>query len=603
MLVLSGCSRQAFDFSGKIENLPEKGDYKISTLNQNGSQYKQLLSGDAGKYGGTLVLALSGSGPKTFNIWAAADSTSSSASALMFSGLVERNPWNGEIIPHLAESYAASNGGKTITVNLRRGLKWSDGEPITSKDVLFTWNTILKGGFERLGARESVLVEGEFPEVKALDDYTVSFTAKRTFAPLLGELSYPIAPAHYFEKKLSKVKPTEQKQFFSTIWSASADINDIVVSGPFKLKTYRVGERIEYEANPHFFVVDKAGRRLPYLKKLIYAIIPSNDLELFKFAAGEIPIIGLDTETLPLISKLSVKKPYTIYNAGPSDASSFVVFNMSRRGNVPKHLQEWFNNRNFRRALEYALERQTIIDSVFQGVGSPLCFSFNPKSIYFNKSLQPQCRNKADLEKAEELLKKEGFRKDKNGQLIDSKGKLVKFTLYTNAGSATDTNSPRELMAILIKEQWAKLGIKIDVKVIEFNNLVVRVMQTGDWQAVLMGLTGGDPFEPNSSANVFYSNSRLHIFDQRPAGEKATDIRPWEAEIDKALAEGAAKLEFTERKPYYDKVQQILWDESPMIYLVTPQTLLAAQEKNIGNFRPSKLSGATYNVEQWYLKN
>lgn len=601
LLALSACSidnKQKI----KIEKFEKDGIYQTKTLNLAGAEYKQILSGEIGQYGGQLVLGLSGSGPKTFNYWAATDSTSSSVAGLMFSGLIERNPWTGEIVPHLAKNFEIKENGKTIIVNLRKNILWSDGKPITSQDVIFTWNKIIKEGFERLGNRESVMVEGEFPEVKALDKYTISFSTKRVFAPLLGELGYPIAPAHFFEPILQKTPLDKQRQIFSTIWGSNLNPKTLVVSGPFRLKSYSVGERIEYESNPHYFVFDKASNRLPYLKKFIYLIMPSSDLEIFKFASGEIPLMTINPETLPLIQKINIKNKVSLYDQGPSQASTFIAFNMSRRGAVPKHISEWFNNKNFRKALALAVNRQALIDSIFQGIGSPLCFSTSEISIYFDKTLKPYCKARVNLQEAQNLLKKAGFKKNKKGQLLDSKGNPVHFTLYTNAGSATDTNSPRELMAILLKEQWRELGIKLDVKVLEFNNLVVRLMQTGDWQAVIMGFSGGDLFEPNSSANVFYSDSRLHIFDQRPQGQKINDKRPWEAEIDNALIQGTAFIEFEKRKKHYYLIQRLFWQENPLIYLVTPQTLLAIQKENIGNFRPSKLAGATHNLEQWYYK-
>ncbi len=609
-LFLFGCSSNKLKQENIIEKFTSNGSYKTQTLNIAGIEYKQLLSGQAGKKGGMLVLGLGGTGPKTFNTWAATDGVSSAVASPMFNGLTERDPWTGKIIPNLAKSFETLEGGKKIIVHLRNGIQWSDGKEITSEDVLFTWNVILQQGFERLGARESLLVDGQFPTVTAPDKYTVIVETPRVFAPLLGELGYPIAPAHFFKPILQKAAQgltpekalEKQKQVFSTIWGTNIDPKTMVVSGPFKLSSYRIGERIEYIANPKYFVLDSEKQRLPYLQKLVYLIAP-NDLEIFKFASGEIPLINLDPETLPLIKTIPIKKPYKIYDQGPSGTMTFVAFNMSRRGTVPKEVSLWFNNTNFRKALSVAIDRQSLINSIYQGIGSPLCLSTETNSIYFHKQLSKNCSGKGNLKLAEEILHKEGFRKGNDGLLKDKQNNIVRFSIYTNAGSATDANSPRELMAVLIKEEWKKLGIQVDLKVLEFNNLVVRIMQTGDWQTVIMGFGGGDLFEPNSSANTLYSNSRLHIFDQREQGKEVTDIRPWEEEIDNSLIQGTKYIDFEQRKNYYYKIQELIWKENPMIYLITPQVLLAAQTDNIGNFMPSKLTGATYNLEQWYFKN
>ncbi|MDJ0626353.1 MAG: ABC transporter substrate-binding protein [Candidatus Caenarcaniphilales bacterium] len=615
----SGCSISSKDnFQQKefsIKNFPENKDYRVSTYVKNDTEYKQILTGEVGKPSSSIVLSLQGTGPKTFNFWASTDSTSSTVASLMFAGLIERNPWNGELVPNLAKSFDLKQQGKEIIVHLRKGIKWSDGEPITSRDVLFTWNVILKNGFERLGAREGLIIDGKFPEVSAIDDYTVSFKTHKVFAPLLSELGYPIAPAHVFEpilkaasKKLIDKKVSEkeilakQREVFSTIWGTKTSPKNFVVSGAYKLNSYAQGERIEYLANPNYFVFDRAGQRLPYFKKLTYLLLPSGDLEIFKFASGEIPLVSLTSDTLPLIKKISVKKPFNIYNQGPANSTIFFAFNMSRRGNVKKPVSNWFNNENFRKAISYAIDRKAMIDSIYQGTGSPLCLNTSQNSIYFNQKLLDECPLESNLKEAERILINKGFTKDENGKLVDTKGREVRFSLYTNASGPTETFSPREMMAVLIKQQLIKLGIQVDLKIIEFNNLVVRLMQTGDWESTIIGFSGGDLFEPNSSANFLKSDSRLHLYDQREQGKTITDTRDWEKEIDMLVREGTSHMEFDERKKSYYRIQEILWNKKPMIYLATPQVLLAAQDDNLGNFLPSKLAGATHNLEQWYFK-
>ena len=609
--LLSSCSsKRELVSPTEVVEFPESVPYQTAPFFKDGSEYKQILSGQIGKYGGSMVMGLVGTGPKTFNPWASTDSTSNQVSGIMFSGLIERNPSTGEIEPSLASSYSILNGGKKIIVKLRKGIKWSDGKPITAEDVIFTWNTILKEGFERLGARETVVVEGQFPEVKMIDPFTVSFETKRVFSPLLSELGYPIAPKHYFAPILENASKglkgdpqlKKQKEVFSSLWGSDVDPKDIVVSGPFKLSKYRKGSSIAYKPNPNYFVFDAKGQRLPYLKKLTYQILPNDDLETFKFISGEVPYIGINADSLAMLKKVKTKYPYTVYSQGPAPTLTFLAFNLSRKGTIDKHVSEWFNNQNFRLAVSAAIDRKAMVDSIFLGIGSPICLSDPANSVYYNKALGAMCPAKADLNKAKQLLNNEGFRLNKEGKLIDKKGNLVHFTIYTNAAGSTDSTPIRELMALLIKEQLKLLGIEVDVKVIEFNNLVVRLMQTGDWQTVIMGLSGGDPFEPNSSANFLKSDSRLHIYDQRPAGSKANDIRPWEAEIDKLCEEGTLKVSFNDRKSSYYRIQEILWEQSPMIYLVTNQILYAIYDQKIGNFYPSKLNGVSYNIDQWYLK-
>lgn len=606
---LSGCSSTNKKLQLQIKKPAVSGKYEIKLLTKDGIEYKQVISGKPGKYGGKFVLSLQGSGPKSFNYWASSDSSSLGISGTMFVGLVERNPWNGKIEPSLAKDFETKEEGREIIVHLRKGIKWSDGKAITAKDVLFTWNVILKDGLERLGAKESLLIDGEFPVVKALDEYTVSFKTKRVFAPLLSELGYPIAPAHYFEPileeatkgLLGEAKNNKKREVFSSLWGTNLDPRSLIASGPFIITNYVKGERIELKANPNYFVLDSNGNKFPYFDGITYQIIPSGDLELFKFISGEFSYISLNPDTLDLLKLIPTKNSFSVYHEGPSETSIFLAFNMSRNGTVSQKVSSWFNNKKFREAISLGIDRQVMIDNIYQGIGSPLCFSTSVNSIYFDKSYLNECKATAQLDKSRLLLKEAGFKLNDKNELIDPKGNLVTFSIYTNAVGATDTSSPRELMAVLIKEQLKKLGIKVEIKVIEFNNLVVRIMQTGDWEACIMGFGGGDLFEPNSSANFLYSNSRLHIFDQRKPGE-AKDIRDWEAEIDSSLEKGTGYLEFDQRKKFYYRIQKILWEEKPIVYLAIPDVLVAVQDKKIGNFAPSKLSGLTYNIEQWYWK-
>lgn len=590
----------SYESKNNGKNRSKNLEYNVETLTKDGIDYGRLSFGEIGKTGGSLVLGLSGGGPKTFNLWASSDATSNEVGGMMYVGLLERNPMTGEMLPLLAKDYELKDNGKKIIINLRRGLKWSDGVEITSEDVLFTWNVIVKEGFETGGQRESVLIDNKFPEFKALDKYTVSVQLPRPFAPMLGNLSYPIAPAHFFKTKLQKINEVEkQRKLFVQLMGTKDDPSSFVVNGPFKLANYRKQERIEYVRNPDYFAFDATGKtRLPYFDKLTYVITPSADLEFFKFISGEIPLLGVNSDMIKLLNKLDMRKqPFEIYDLGGSNISSFVSFNMSN--SVKEPIRSWFNNKNFRKALALSIDRNSMIDSIFLGVGSPLCLGFSANSLYFNDELNSRvCSGKADLKAAKEILSQSGFKLDKKtNKLLDSKGNIVRFSLFTNKLDTGGGLSTRELMTTMIVEQWQKLGIQIDFKALEFNNLVVRLTNTGEWEAVVLGFSGESLLEPHSGANVWRSDGRLHLFDSKPH-----EKRSWEARIDELMDEGTRYNSFKERKKYYYDLQEIISDENPMIYLVAPRSFIAVSKK-IGNFIPSKLLGTSYNLEQWYFKN
>ncbi|MDX1918908.1 MAG: ABC transporter substrate-binding protein [Candidatus Caenarcaniphilales bacterium] len=605
MLALASCSQEKA-ITPEILDLPQTGTYSFEDFQNEGVDCRRLTSGEIGRYGGSVAQALP-LAPKTFNPWAATDLYSHVAASPMYYGLVGRHPWTGEIIPTLAKSYELQEGGRRIIIHLRKGLKWSDGKSLTAADVLFTWNFLLKNNFDRLGVKDIVTVNGKFPQISAPNPHTVIFETDKVYAPLLGQLGYEIAPKHFFWKYLQKAEGDgkdseavldEQRRIFSTLLGTGADPKSFVVSGPFKLKHYQTGEFIKYQPNPHFWTFDAQGNRLPYLKEFIYEIVGNGDLNLYKFSQGELLDLDLSPESLALLLKIKVKPEYQIYKLGPTKSTYFFMLNLSRRGQVPAPQRDWFNDLRFRQALAAAINRKAIIDSLYEGVGQPLCFNENPKSIYFDESLRDRCPSLPDLKKARRLLQEAGFEL-RGRQLYDPQGNPVIFNMFYPGG---DSFRERELMAVLLKEQWQELGIKLNTKGLEFNNLIARFGETGDWQAGIAGLSGGDLFEPNTSKHVWTSDGRLHMFDQRPSGKPVTDARPWELEIDQAFTQGTEFIEFEKRKPFYTKVQQIIWEQKPLIYLAAPETLYAIQKDTFGNIIPSKLSGIEYNLEQWFKR-
>lgn len=578
-----------------------------------GVQYKQMLMGEIP---GRDVLSkqqnliLSTSLPKTFNYWAGNDVVSLDVSGLMYEGLIDRDPFTGEIVPHLASDIQIKNDGKKIIVTLRQGLKWSDNKPITSDDVLFTYNTILKNGFETLGSREKMLVEGEFPNVYSTDKRTVVFEISKPFAPFVDQLSYPLAPAHYFRPFLDEATKSmsgkssqevldHQRNTFLSLMGTKDNPDKFVVSGPFKISEFRSGERIEYTKNPNYFVIDRDDNRLPYFQKLTYVILSSTELELFKFINGEIPFYSLTGDKIPILRKVHVKNSYTVYSLGTSNTTVFFSFNLSPKGVDPSTPQyRWFHNKDFRNALAVSINRQELIDTIYLGAADPLCLYMSPNALYFHKDLHNQvCNMEPDIPQAKQLLTQAGFRY-KDGLLYDTKDNPVRFSLYTNAGSINDTMSPRELMATSLKNQWVKLGIQVDLKIVDFSTLVGKVSNTREWDSIILGLGGGNLLEPHNGANVWKSKARLHLFNLRKPGEDIPPL-PWEAEVDSLIAQGTLHTSMPQRQPKYHRMQEIIWDQKPMIYLVSPKVFLAASDK-IQNFMPTRLSGYSHNLIQWY---
>lgn len=606
-MMLTGCidhPSQPVDLSNKtginlvVEDPPYPGERK--TVYKNGVEYLQS-NAEIGKYGGTISTATIGQGPQTFNPMTGKDATSSAMAELMFDSLLTTDPYTGEVIPQMAKSFKISEDNCEYTVTLRKGLKWSDGKPITADDVVFTFNDIVKEGFGNTSHRDNMLIDGKFPETKKIDRHTIKFKTSKPFAPYLRSMgSIPIMPEHIMGRVVKK-----GKQAFDSFWGPDASPESFVVSGKFKLSHYYTGERVEFIRNPNYYMIDKAGNKLPYLSKYVTYIVGDMNNIILKFQAGQLDLMSIPGNNVAKIKEEEIKpgSDFVIYNLGPTTSTMFMVFNLNNRKNkktgkyyVDPVKQKWFQNIYFRKAVDWAIDRKNIVNNVIQGVGAPLFTAESLSSIYLNEKLAEG--HPRDVSKAKQLLKQGGF-KYKNNELYDPKGNRVKFTLLTNAG-----NTEREAIGVIVKEDLEELGMKVNFKPLAFNALVAKLTSSLDWDAVIIGLTGS-PHEPHSGRNVWSSDGALHMFNQR---DKKNDVEtlsetilPFERKLDILFEQGASTLDFQSRKEIYDKYQEVINENHPMIYLYSPLNIVAVR-KRLGNIIPTVLGGVTHNMEEIYIK-
>ncbi len=544
---------------------------------------------EIGKYGGSLVASTIGEGPKTFNPFNTKDNISAMMSEIMYDGLLTTHPVTGQPIPKLAKSFSVN--GNDYIIHLRHGIKWSDGKPITADDVVFTWQNIIFDGFGNTSTRDSIIIDGKLPTVKKIDDYTVEFKTPQPFAPFIRMLSTSIAPKHIFEPAVKK-----GKEYFETFLSTNIDPKILVTSGAFKLKEYVPAQRVVFERNPNYYMINKNNQKLPYLDKLVYLIVGDINNEVLKFEGGELDTIGLQGANVARFKELEKHSNFKVYNLGPDTGTMFVSFNLNNRKDkngkyyVDLKKQRWFQDKNFRQAVDYAIDRKNMVLNIANGLAAPLYTAESLNSIYLNKNLKPYDRN---IEKSKDLLKKSGYWWDKKGHLMDKFGNHVEFNLFTNAG-----NTEREAIGVMVKQDLEDLGMKINFKPIEFNSLVNKLVNTSDWDIVIMGLTGS-PLEPNGGKNVWMSNGTLHMFNQRPAGYTKDDRYPWEKELDYLYTQGALATTFEARKKFYDEYQKIVYEEKPFVYIYSPLRITAIRTK-FKNVFPTSLGGVTYNIEEIY---
>lgn len=587
------------------DNIEQSGEIKYSdcktfdkySLNQQFSNPKTVIFNNidylqsqlpVGNYGGRLITSIIGEGPKTFNPFLAKDATSSQMANMMYDGLLSSNPVTGEVIPKLAKSFEIK--GNDYIIHLRHGIKWSDGYPITADDVMYTWQDIIFAGLGNTSVRDSVIIDGKLPQIKKIDDYTVVFTVPKQFAPFLRMLVTPVAPKHYFTSF-----PDWQKSF-DRILTTTINPSEIVYSGAYHLKKYVPAQRVVFEKNPDYYEINIKNEKLPYLNQIVYLIVGDLNNEILKFEAKEIDTISLKGSTVGRYKAKECKSDYAIYNLGADTGTMFLAINLNTRHNekgkpyVQPIKQKWFSDINFRCAIDYAIDRESLVTNIAQGLAEPLFTAESLNGIYLNRNIKG---HKRDLNIAREYLKKSGFY-IKNKILYDKTGNKVEFDLYTNAG-----NTEREAIGVMIKQDLADLGITVNFKPVEFNTLVNKLTNSYDWDMSIMGLTGS-PLEPHNGKNVWASNGPLHLFNQRPVDYTVDDRLYWEKEIDSIFEQAALKITFADRKKYYDKYQEIIYHQRPIIYLYSPTRIVAIRRK-FKNIYPTTLSGILYNLEEIYI--
>lgn len=555
----------------------------------NGIDYLQSQV-EVGKFGGTFVSSTIGEGPKTFNPFNTKDNISAQMSEIMYDGLVTTDVVTGKTIPKLAKSFSVN--GKEYIVNLRHGLKWSDGKPITADDVVFTWQNIIFDGFGNTSTRDSVMIDGKLPTVEKIDDYTVKFVTPEPFAPFLRMLSSPIAPKHIFQPAVNR-----GREYFDGFLSTNTNPKEFVTSGAFRLKEYVPAQRVVFERNPNYYEINKDGKKLPYLDKLVYLIVGDINNQVLKFEGGELDEISLQGANVARFKEMEKHSDFTVFNIGPDTGTMYLSMNMNNRKNekgkyyVDQKKQVWFQDKNFRQAVDYAIDRKNMVFNIANGLGYPLFTPETLNSIFLNKKLKPYDKN---IEKSKELLKKSGFTWDKAGHLIDKFGNHVEFDLYTNAG-----NTEREAIGVMVKQDLEDLGMKVNFKPIEFNSLVNKLMASLDWDMVIMGFTGS-PLEPNGGKNVWLSDGTLHIFNQRLERDANSPRYAFEKRIDYLYTQGALATKFEDRKKYYDEYQAIVYNEKPLIYIYSPIRIVALRKK-FKNIYPTSLGGVTHNIEEIWI--
>ena len=508
------------------------------------------------QWGGELRFCLR-SEPKTMHPLLAADDSSETIRYLTGGLLLRCNRVTQALEPELAASWTVSKDGRAITFRLRRDAAFSDGTPFGAADVAHTIQLLNDPALKAPVADALHAGPGNIKcRFEPDGRVTVLFPA-------------PVAGLARLFDQLAMI-------------SARSPVKERASAGPFYVAEYKPGAYVLLKRNP-FYWKTEGGRRLPYMDAVRLDIQQNRELELMRFRRGELHLVTrVDPDQVERTGS-------GIPESGPSLDAEVMWFNQAPSAPVAAWRKEWFRSRNFRRAISYAIHRDDLCRVVYRGHARPGGAIFPPANRFWhNPRLGP---DPYDAAAAQRLLHQDGFRLAA-GKLLDRAGRPVEFSLITNAG-----NRPRERMAAMIQQDLARVGIRVNVVTLDFPSLVERIGRSLDYEACLLGFANTD-VDPTTQMNVWLSSGPNHPWYP---GEPSP-ATPWEAEIDKLLQAQAAALDPAVRKRNFDRVQEIVHDQAPILYLLY-KDWLGVVSPSLSGVAPAALPPyLVWNPEQLWLR-
>jgi peptide/nickel transport system substrate-binding protein len=501
--------------------------------------------------GGELRFCLR-SEPKTFNPLLVEDDASETIRYLTGGVLVRVNRATLKAEPEVAASWKVTEGGKRIRFNLREGLKYSDGTPFSSADVAYTMQQLM----------DPALHSSTGDAFRSADGKPVT----QIISPTVIEITFPAPVANLVN-------------LFDTvaILSSKSSQKEMAALGPFYVADRKAGSYLQLKRNPYYWKKDSAGKQLPYLDSIRLDIEQNPEIEAMRFKRGEVHLIN--TVSPAIFEKLSADNA-AVRDAGASTDTEQLWFNQVPNSPLPTYKKAWFTSTNFRRAVSEAINREDMARIVFRGHAVPAIGIISPSNkFWFNTSLKPHTYDTASALKR---LQQDGF-KLQGDTLRDKSGNAVEFSIVTNAGNRT-----REGMATMIQQDLKKIGIKVNVVTLDFNSLLERMTQSFNYEACILGFQNVE-LDPNSQMAVWLSSADNHQWNP----SQKSPATQWEAEIDKLMRAQAASGDEHKRKQYWDRVQQIAWEQEPFIYLVNKDALVAIAP-TVKNAAPSVFRPQTF---------
>lgn len=568
---LSGCKKVQEMTLAEIQALTEQSD---TALIQN--TVSKPFKHDAyvnGRVGGVMQDALI-SDPKTFNqLIAERDGTSTDIMAMTLDYLVSYDFLTRKWIPRLAFfeiETDPSKGTLTVHYTLRENLFWSwfaseKKVPVTSDDVVFWYNEI--AGDSQFGSSAypqqwCVMPDGESRHVDCvkIDDRRFDFIFPRTVSDPLLATNMEVAPSFLYREAKEKGGAEGVKKLFPV----NVDVRTIPSCGQWFITEYSASQRLVFSRNPDYWQKDENGCSIPYVEKKVFQIVGDMNTCSLLFRQGKMDFYSPRPEELSDVIE-NQKDDYTVYNAAGSMGAQLWSFNQNAV-NSDQNFYVWFNIKQFRQAMSCLLNRDRIISQTYRGLAYPKYDFFPDANPMYNPEITLKYRY--NPERALNLLESAGFYRNKNGTMCDSRGIAVEFDLSVASSSPVAND-----IALIIADECSKIGIKVNVRQLDFQKLVEMLTASYDWQSLIIGL--GSNLFPSQGSNVWPSSGNLHMW--YPMQEKP--VTDWEARIDYLYNEGCYTVDTEKARTYWDEYQRIILEQCPVIYLVRPRSFAAVRNR------------------------
>jgi peptide/nickel transport system substrate-binding protein len=532
--------------------------------------------------GGSLTASIR-SEPATFNRFAPNGNQAAvdALTRLVHAPLVRLNRLTGEPEPWLAERWTTSPDGRTITLTLREGIAFSDGTPLTSADVVFTFAAMYDPSTESSVA-SGATVQHKPLQVTAPDARTVVVTLPAAFAPGVALLdTVPIFPKHLLQSALDA-------RAFGRAWGTSTPPASMAGLGPFVVAEYVKGQRITFARNPHYWRKDASGTALPYLDRLVMQFVTAQDAEMLRVQAGEVDVMTIPDvrpEDIASLRRLRDQGAIQLIDVGVSVDPNPLWFNLTP-GNAAVKAKPYLGRAEFRQAISYAVDRDAIVKTVFLGAAEPAYGPITSGNKTWHSPSAPTFPH--DPARARTLLATIGLTdRDRDGRIDDAKGKPVRFSIITQGGHI------RERTATMLQEQLRQIGIGVDVVALDPPSIFGR-FAAGDYESIYYGFQLS-AFDPAQNLDFWMSGGSGHVWNLGAP-------EPWEKTLDGIMLKQSAAASLAERQQLLLEAEKIFAEHLPQIYFVAPKVTIALSRR-VGGAVPVLLDPKIlWNAEALFVK-